>query len=174
MSLNHMDMKDMIVPILGIDQYKSKIAGDDQIITIDFTVNDKNVASDLVDWIERGYDFIIDADVSPGEITSKKFAVFVEINRRLKAPKQIIELIEDLETLCGLKLDAWNIKINDKTIEATEENIKDNLTLSPLEYREKLESELNEWRQIAGINTVNLYEEQDSDILEIQRIAGIK
>ena len=83
MSLSHMDMKDMIVPLLGIDQYKSKIAEDDQIITLNFTVNDKNVGKDLVGWIERGYDFIIDADVSPGEITRGKYAVFVEMNRRL-------------------------------------------------------------------------------------------
>ena len=74
------------------------------IVTITFKVNSELAANDLVTWFERGYDFVLDASVSEGEIKPGKYLVFVEMDRRSKVPERIISVLADLETLTGLKL----------------------------------------------------------------------
>lgn len=165
-------MKDQVFPIVGIDQYVSSVGSDDDLITLDFTVRDKQVADDLTEWFERGYEWVIDSETSPGEVTSGKFLVFVEMNRRSKSAEQIMEMITDLETLTEIKPSSWKIKIKDETKSATLKEIKSGITLSPHEYRMAHEEPLNEWRQIAGIQTTNTYID-DEDMKAIKRRAGI-
>ena len=167
-----MDMEDQVLPLLGIDQYKSSVGGDDDIITLNFVVKDKAVGDDLAEWFERGYDWVVDAEPSPGEVTSGKFFVFVEISRRSKSPEQIMEMIEDLETLTGLKPSEWKFKIGEETEPASANFIKKNIQLSPHDYRMAHEEPLNEWRQIAGIQTTSTYND-DEDMKAMKRRAGI-
>lgn len=171
-SLSYMDMKDHVTPILGIDEFDSQIGENSDIITLNFIVDGESVGNDLVDWLERGYEWIIDSDISPGEVLDKKFYVFAELNRSSTAPKRIIELIDDLETLTGLKEKDWSVKINGKRIPASEDNIKKHIILKPQEYKERLEKDLNEWREIAGIPQKKSIV-KDEEILQWQRQAGI-
>ena len=173
-SLQHEDMKGQISPELGIDQFSSQIGKDSDLIVLNFIVKSKAAADDLVDWFERGYDWIVDADISPGEVLNKKYYVFVELNRRNSAPHRIIELIEDLETLTGLSIDDWRLKIGSESISADEEAIKNVLTLSQADYLAKSEGSLNEMRAIAGLQTVKTYDSTDADLLEMQRLARIR
>lgn len=170
--LNYQDMVDQVTPILGIDEFKSRIGEDSDIIVLNFIVSGEAVGNDLVDWLERGYDWIIDAEISPGEVLDKKYYVFVEMNRRNSAPRRIMELIEDLFTLTDIKPDDWELKINGKKYPASEEIIKQTIVLSPSEYKNKEEGELNEMRKIAGLDIVPVYE-KDQEILNWQRQAGI-
>lgn len=176
--LRYLDMKDQVYPTLGIDQYASSVGTDDDLITLDFTVKAKEVAADLAEWFERGYDCVVDAEPSPGEVTAGKFLVFVEMNRRLSGPKQIIEMLDDLQTLTGFKVEDWKIKIGDQTEQADINFIKSNVEMSPHEYRMSKDTtaqddaQLNEWRRIAGVNTVSTYTE-DEAIKAIKRQAGI-
>lgn len=171
--LNYKDMINHVTPILGIDQFKSHIGDDSDIIVLNFIVSGEAVGEDLMDWLERGYDWIIDAEVSPGEVLDKKFYVFAEMNRTTSASKRIIELLDDLYTLTDIKTDEWKLKIDDKKYPATEENITSHVSLSPSQYKENTESELNEWREIAGIPTVRTHDKDDEDILVWKRQAGI-
>lgn len=167
-------MEHQVYPILGIDQYKSKIGDDSEFVTVDFTVKSKSVSEDLVTWLERGYDWIIDSEESPGEVKNNQYLVFAEMNRRTWVPKRVIEMLADFETLTGIKAGEWRLRIGDELYPATEQNIRDNVTLSPHEYRIEREGELNEWREMAGLDTVPVYQtEDDPNILEMQRQAGI-
>lgn len=172
-SLNYQDMKDQLIPLLGIDEFESRIGEDYDIITLNFMVKSKEVGEDLVIWLERGYDFVIDAETSPGEIENDKYYVFVEINRRKSSAKRIIELLKDLETLTDLKINQWSLKINGKLHKASTEIIEHELILSPSEYKNNKEVELNEWRNIANLNHVSFYDNDDQDLKAIQRQAGI-
>jgi hypothetical protein len=172
-SLKHLDMKHQVFPILGIDQYRSQIGDDSEFVTLDFAVKAESVAEDLITWLERGYDWVIDAEGSPGEVSNNRYLVFAEINRRTMVPKRIIEILYDLETLTGIKVGNWQLKIGDQLYPATQENIQKHVVLSPHEYRVSRESELNEWRERAGLDTVSTYDEQDPHLREIQRRAGI-
>jgi hypothetical protein len=69
---------------------------DSEIVTLAFTVKSEAAGNDLSDWFERGYDWVLDAQVSEGEIKPGQYLVFVEMNRRSSVPKRIIELLEDL------------------------------------------------------------------------------
>jgi hypothetical protein len=57
---------------------------------------------------------------------------------------------------------------------ASEETIKKHIPLSPLEYKEQHETELNEMRVIAGLEEVTIYNgKKDAAIQAMQRQAGI-
>lgn len=178
-SLQYLDMERQMMPILNIDQYESKIGDNSDYVTVSFIMNSKAASDDLCSWLERGYDWVIDADPSPGEVSKGKFLVFVEMNRRLRVPERIIEMLDDLETLTGLTLKDWKLNIGDKFLPATEESIKNNITLSPHDYRMKYpaeeteeESDLNEMRELAGLEPHTSYV-ADEDLKFIQRRAGI-
>lgn len=170
--LNYHDMVDHVTPTLLVDEFQSKIGEDSEIITLTFIVDGEAVGNDLVDWLERGYDWIIDAEVSPGEVLDKKFYVFAEMNRRSSAPRRIMELLEDLYTLTGIKAADWNVKVAGKKFPASVQVIQDNIHLTPGDYNGAKEAELNEWREIAGIKTTKTYSDSP-ELDEWRRRAGI-
>jgi hypothetical protein len=170
--LNYMDMEDQVTPLLGIDEFKSRIGNDSDIIVLNFIVGCEAAGNDLVDWLERGYEWIVDSEVSPGEVLDKKYFVYAELNRRTSAPKRIYEIIEDLKTLTGLDIDEWQFKVDGEKYPLTIENLQNHLLLDPTAYKQTSEEELNEWRRIAGLSTVKTYN-QDADILELQRRAKV-
>jgi len=173
-SLKYKDMKEQVTPILGIDEFKSRIGNDSDIIVLNFIVASSAVGNDLVDWLERGYDWVIDAEISPGEVLDKKFYVFAEMNRRSTAPRRIMEVLEDLFTLTDIKAEDWEISIDNEKHPASQEFLEKAMLLSPMKYKQSMEGELNEWRERAGLKTVPLYDELDQDLLNFQRQAGIR
>jgi len=50
---------------------------DRDIVVLGFHVRDKNPAADLMEFIERGYTYILDADMSTGEESDGQYQVFV-------------------------------------------------------------------------------------------------
>lgn len=173
-SLDYLDMEGQLEPRITIDEYAAKMGKDSEIVTIAFTVNSEEVGNDLVDWLERGYDFVLDAQVSDGEITSGKYLVFVEMRRRLKTPERIIEILNDLETLTGWDASDWTVEIDDEEYDADENIIKQLVTLSPHDYRENEEdAELNEMRTIANLPVVKENPSMDQTLRDFKTIAGL-
>jgi hypothetical protein len=89
--------------IFEIDSYASKMGEDKEIVVVAFTVKSKEPADDLVDFVENGYDFVLDADTSPGELSDGKYKVFVEIERNRHITKQILELLNGLGYLTEIE-----------------------------------------------------------------------
>jgi hypothetical protein len=172
--LKYMDMEHQVIPKAGIDLYKSKIGPDEDYITVSFVVKGRECADDLVTWLERGYDWVVDADTSPGEVVDGKYYVFAELNRKPSTAGRIIELISDLETLTGLSPKDWELVIGEEKYPATEEVVRQHVDLTPQRYREDQDGELNEWRDIAGLDAAPLFDSQDPELLAMQRQAGIK
>jgi len=176
--LDHKDMVNQIQPMLTIDEYSAKSGSDANLITLAFTLKSKQAAEDLVDWFYHGYDWIVDAQVSDGEVSPGKYLVFVEINRRTNAPGRIVELIEDLETLTDLDSEEWTIEIDDKEYAAVEEEIGPHIIQSPHLYREQFpeedsedtetekDSELSEMRIQAGLELPKKYNGKKDSILQ--------
>jgi len=134
-SLEQGDMAEQLTPTLTIDEFSSRTGSDSDIITLAFILASKMAAEDLVNWFERGYEWIIDAEVSPGQVLDKKYYVFAELNRRSSAPKRIIELLDDLKTLTNKDVDEWTIKLEDHKFPATLENLSDKLFHIKVETR---------------------------------------
>lgn len=179
MALDYMDLEGQLKDKITIDEYAAKMGKDSDIVTITFTTNSKLAAQDLVTWFERGYDFVLDASISDGEIESGKWLVFVEMSRRSKVPNRIITLLEDLETLTGIEVGDWTIEIDNTEYEASEEIMKEKMILNPNEYKiekdseeEETDEELNEMRLRAGIDVKTTYVE-DEYIKNLKAIAGM-
>jgi hypothetical protein len=90
------DLRMLVDNIFEIDSYASKMGEDKEIVVLAFTVKSKEPADDLVDFVENGYEFVLDADTSPGELSDGKYKVFVEIERNRHITKQILELLNGL------------------------------------------------------------------------------
>ena len=168
-------MVDQIEPIVSVDEYAAKMGKDSDIVTLAFTVNSEAAGNDLVDWFERGYDWVLDANISEGELSPGKYLVFVEMKRRTKVPERIVELITDLKTLTDLSINEWTVIVDAEDYDADENVLKQVIPISPHEYREENEDEeeLNEMRHRAGLDTVNLHGEPDSELKAFISMAGL-
>jgi hypothetical protein len=98
----------MVSNVFTVDQFKSKIGNDEEIIVVAFKAKDKYPAIDLMEFIEKGYPFVLDADMSAGEEKDGDYRVFVEIERTGKAAFDVDELLQGVGRLC--KVDDWKFK----------------------------------------------------------------
>jgi hypothetical protein len=178
--LDYMDMVYQIEPELSVDEYAAKMGKDSDIVTLAFIVNSEAAGNDLVDWFERGYDWVLDASISEGELSPGKYLVFVEMERRSKTASRIIELLEDLETLTGMSLADWSIEVDGETYGADKDKLKEVITISPHAYREEYEdeneedgAELNEMRQRAGLEPTKKFGEPDNELKAFRAMAGL-
>lgn len=173
--IDYKDFVRQIIPVLSIDEYEAKTGSDDETVTLAFKVKGKEASQDLASWFEKGYDFVIDAQVSKGEVSRGKHVVFVEMERRSKTPERVIELLQDLETLTNLELADWTIEINDIEIKADLDQLKANIILSPHLYRQSKENEvdLNEMRELSGLEPHKIYNEQDNELKNFKAMAGL-
>ena len=173
--LDFNDMDGQIAPTVTVDEYEAKMGKNSDIVTLSFTVNSELAGSDLVDWFERGYDFVLDASVSDGEIEPGKYLVFVEMDRRSSVPSRIIELLKDLKTLTGLKLKDWTVEVEGEKHEPDENILKQVIITNPNVYKAQKENEeeLNEMREIAGLQTSSMYDKQDTEIKNFKSMAGL-
>jgi len=171
-ALEYKDMEGQIKPTLHIDEFASKMGDDDAIIVASFFVRSQQAARDLMNWFEKGYDWVMDADVSPGEIAPGRYLVYIEMRRRTAAGARLADAVQDLETLTELRPEDWVMHYGDQTVPFTQETFDRLVPLSPKEYRARRESGLNEMRTAAGIDTVPVYE-RDRDIRQLQSAAGI-
>jgi hypothetical protein len=143
-SLNYLDMENQLTPLLSVDEYAAKMGEDKDIITLSFIVKSELVGTDLVSWFERGYDFVLDASVSDGELEPGKFLVFVEMERRSWAAANICRMINELETLTGIKSKDWTVNIDGDSYSLDVDVMKDKMILNPGEYKENIDAEVAE------------------------------
>jgi hypothetical protein len=153
------------------------MGNDSEIVTLAFTIKSEAAGNDLVDWFERGYDWVLDAQVSEGEVKPGQYLVFVEMNRRSSVPKRIIELLDDLETLTAIPVKDWTIVVDEEEHSPEEDILKQVITISPHDYRETEEveeEEINEMRERAGLEVKPIHtDKQDADIKAFKAMAGL-
>jgi len=123
MALRENDLEDLVREIFEIDSYKSKMGDDKEICVLTFTVYFEDPASDLENFFEMGYEFVLDADVSPGEMDDGNYRVFVEIERSRHLPTQITELLDGIENLTGISEFKFRYYKSFRSVDATLENL---------------------------------------------------
>ena len=102
MGLLKNDLQFLVDNIVEIDSFKSKMGDDKDIITLAFSVNGDSPAKDLENFIEKGYPFVLDADVSSGEQSDGSYKVFVEMERDKDAPMHILEIADGVRKLADV------------------------------------------------------------------------
>ena len=186
-NLEHNDLKRLVHPELHIDEYKSKMGDDSDVCVVSFKVSGKEPAADLVSFIEKGYEFVLDADVSSGEKEGGDYLVFVELERTEELPEQIITIMEDLMNLTEQELSDWRVRYHKSSVDhdLTIESLKELIVLSPEAYSRKYDKddeediehanqeELDQMKTAAGVPVTTTA--PVNDFTESLRIAaGIK
>ena len=176
--LDYHDLEGQMEPVITVDEYAAKMGKDSEIVTLAFIVKSEAAGNDLVEWFERGYSWILDAQMSEGELTPGKYVVFVEMNRRMKVPEIIVEFLDDLYTLTNLPVKDWTVEVGDEEYEADPEILKQVITISPHQYREEVEveeeEELNEMRHRAGLDVKPIHtDSQDAELRAFKSMAGL-
>ena len=135
------DLKDMVSNRVTIDQYKSKMGEDKSIAVLAFKVKDKFPAIDLMEFIEKGYNFVLDADMSSGEEKDGEYRVFVEFERSPELPNQLEKLLTGVGRLCDCP--EWRFKYW-KDLEGhtfTKEAVSQFVPLTAEDYQTKVDSQ---------------------------------
>jgi hypothetical protein len=134
MSLRSEDLKYLVKNIFEVDTYSSKMGEDKDIVVLSFTVEDKEPADDLVNFIEKGYDFVLDADSTPGELKDGKYKVFVEMKRDKHVPKYIVEILDGVKKLTGINDFKFRYYKSFNSIPVNEENLNEVVPTSKEDY----------------------------------------
>jgi hypothetical protein len=96
------------------------------------------------------------------------------MRRRNAAPRQIQEVLDDLGTLTEYDdPDDWTMVYKKKRHEWSPETFAKLVPLTPNEYRERTEGDLNEMRIAAGLDVKPIYTTVSKDLQALQSAAGI-
>ena len=134
MTLQAGDLVHLVDPVLEIDSYKSKMGDDANIITVSFSVKNKHAADDLNEFIEKGYSFVLDSDVTVGEQSDGMYRVFVEIERDKSAADNIFEIIDGVRKLSSVDDFRYRYYKNFRSEELTLENLAKDVPTDPDSY----------------------------------------
>jgi hypothetical protein len=132
------DLEGVVNKRFSIDQFKSKMGDDKNIMVLTFTVDGMAPAKDLERFAETGYKSILDADATPGTLEDGKHKVFVEFARESSVVKNIILFLEDLKKLTNIEEFEYTYhKGIDSTI-ASLETLEASIPTTPEAYEQKI------------------------------------
>lgn len=128
------DLKGFVSEVFTLDQYRSKMGDDKDVIVVGFKVSDKAPAADLMEFIEKGYSFVLDADISSGEESDGKYQVFVEFERSKKFPSELKDLLNGVSRLTDNYDWRFRYYKDMKGHKFTEESVMENVPLDGEQY----------------------------------------
>ena len=132
------DLKGCVESIFTVDQYTSKMGLDRDVAVLRFRVKDKFPAIDMMEFIEKGYPFVLDSDISSGEEKDGKYSVFVEMERTKQLPGQIKSLLDGVGLLTDNKDWRFRFYKDIESFDFTEQKISESIPLTPDEYDQTL------------------------------------
>jgi len=139
MSLLKDDLKDLIYPIFEIDSYASKMGDDKNIVTLSFSLKNKEPAEDLMHFIETGYNFVLDSDVTAGEQSDGTYKVFVELARDKDVHNNILEIVDGVKNLSEVENFKFRYYKNWRSEELSQERLEELVPNDPNNYGLKVE-----------------------------------
>ena len=122
MGLLKNDLAHLIDKVVEIDSINLKMGEDSDIVTLAFSVHGNEPAKDLENFIEKGYPFVLDADVTSGEQTDGTYKVFVEMERNKDIPTNILEIADGVSKLADIEGMRFRYYKNFKSKNLDEEN----------------------------------------------------
>ena len=163
--LRRADLKDMVDKLFTVDQFQSKMGDDKDTIVLRFRAANKEPAIDLMEFIEKGYEFVLDSDVSSGEERDGQYSIFVELERTKHAPAQIKDLINGISQLCDCTKWRFRWYKDIKGYDFSEEAIEECVPLTPEEYKRSVEGsdagEIAEFFDQGAINSIDVDENKN-------------
>jgi hypothetical protein len=170
------DLKRLIHPELHIDEFKSKLGDDADVIVLSFKVDSKEPALDLVAFIEKGYSWVLDSDASAGEMDDGSYIVFVELDRTEEAADHVMSLMDDLMNLTEQKVEDWRVRYykGRSERELSKQSIEEIVPLTPEEYNRDYGKEaIDQLKSAAGVE-VDTKAPKNEFTESLRNLAGIK
>jgi len=173
MGLKAGDLINLVNKVFEIDSFKSKMGNDSDIVVLSFTVSEKAAATDLVEFIERGYHFVLDADISSGEQEDGMYRVFVELERDNNVPDQIMEIINGVEKLTSRNNFRFRYYKGFKSYPVNKETLTVSIPLDNNSYNITVtESNMNNFKNFFNRSFLEEIELEENQELTIKRIWG--
>lgn len=132
------DLEGVISKKFSVDQFKSKMGEDKNIIVLAFTVEGQAAAKDLERFAETGYTEVLDADATPGTLEDGKHRVFIEMARVEQVDQHIKRFLQDLGKLANIDSFEFTYHKRTKPFEASAKNLADVLPRTPIAYTQKI------------------------------------
>ncbi len=169
-SLRAGDLRDLVKHIFEIDSYKSKMGDDRDVVVLSFTVEDKEPAEDLVDFIEKGYQFVLDADVTPGELKDGKYRVFVELERDRHVAENIDNMLYGIKKLAGVDQFKFRYYKSFSSVDAVKEQLEEIIPQSPIDYESRIqEMKLENYENFFSKSILENLKMED-DVLHLKKV----
>ena len=134
------DLEGIVSKRFSVDQYKSKMGEDKNIMVLAFSVDGTAAAKDLEKFAETGYKEVLDADATPGSLEDGKHRVFVEFARTENVDQHIRKFLDDLTKLTNIETFEFTYHKRTKPFEASAKNLADVLPRTPEAYNQKINS----------------------------------
>ena len=153
-SLEHGDLARLVHDELHIDEFKSKLGDDKDVVVVSFKVAGKEPANDVVSFIEKGYEWVIDADVSSGEMSDGDYIVFVELPRDRNAAENIMRMMEDIMNLTDQSVNDYRVRYykDKEDHDLDTDTLKKLIPSSPEEYERRFgKKDLDSLKTAAGL-----------------------
>ena len=113
------DLEDLVLPLLSVDEYESKI--DPTAVVIAFYVNEQSAAEDLNRFIQRSPIELIDTEISPAPDQQGYYMVFVEMLNNSQFVSNVQGILDEVAPLAYVN--DWKLQIrgNDDLVPFSEE-----------------------------------------------------
>lgn len=172
--LEYGDLARLVHPELHADEFKSKMGEDKDIVVLSFKVTDKEPALDLVNFIEKSYDWVLDADASAGELEDGDYLVFAELERTPDIADHVMEMISDIINLTNHDIDEWLFQYqkSGRTTELSRESLTQ-IPNTPEAYVAKFGEDTPEETDSGDINDEISDEPSAPGLDKMQEAAGV-
>lgn len=172
MGLRQNDLEFTVDNIFEIDSFKSKMGDDKDIVTLSFSIKGEQPAKDLVNFIETGYPFVLDADKTSGEQSDGKYRVFVEIERSKKSPSEILEILDGVKKITNLGDLRFRYYKNFRSVPADEQHIHEQIPLDPGAYDIKTtENQMENYKNFFGDSHLDDIYMEDNNVVMKKKYA---
>lgn len=164
------DLEGVVSPRFSIDQYKSKMGEDKNIMVLAFTVDGQAPARDLEKFAETGCPSVMDADATPGTLEDGKHKVFIEFARKEGVVMNIINFLEDLKKLTNISEFEYTYHKGDNPTIVNSGTLSEMIPVTPEAYEQKV----NEIKVGEAKNFFDKYEMMEcsmtDNVLEVKKI----
>jgi len=134
------DLEGVVSKRFSVDQFKSKMGDDRNIMVLAFSVDGQAPAKDLERFAETGYKEVLDADATPGTLEDGKHRVFIEFARVEAVDQHISKFLDDLKKLTNIETFEFTYHKRTVPFEASAKNLADVLPRTPIAYTQKINS----------------------------------
>ena len=170
MTLRAGDLEYLVDRVFEVDAYKSKMGKDENIVVVSFTIGNEQAAKDLVNFIEKGYSFVLDADNTTGEQEDGMYRVYVELERNRHVPEEIIEMLDGIEKLTNRSDFKFRYHKSFKSLPATLETLSTSIPTTSEEYGLTVsESKMNNFKDFFNRSYLDEITINENDELFIKK-----